>query len=142
MVKGNLMADPRNVILQRNNVYLSQKLNQVLKLEEIKWSQKARQTWTQLGDKNNRYFQTLALDRRRKHKIWKKRDSEGIWYDDQMEISKVFINDFSKRFTYENPRINHELFDTFSPCISEEENRELKKSQKKKFLQLFCKSIV
>ena len=46
VVKGNLMADPRNVILQRNNVYLSQKLNQVLKLEEIKWSQKARQTWT------------------------------------------------------------------------------------------------
>ena len=136
------MVDPRNIILQRNNVYLSQKLNQVLKLEEIKWSQKARQTWTQLGDKNNSYFQTLALNRRRKHKIWKIRDSKGIWYDDQMEISKVFTNDFSKRFTYENPRINHELFDTFSPCISEEENRELKKSQKKKFLQLFCKSIV
>ena len=142
MVKGNLMADPRNVILQRNNVYLSQKLNQVLKLEDIKWSQKARQTWTQLGDKNNSYFQTLTLNRRSKNKIWKIRDSEGIWYDDQMEISKVFINDFSKRFTYENPRINHELFDTFSSCISEEENRELKKSQKKKFVQLFCKSIV
>ena len=34
------------------------------------------------------------------------RDMEGIWYDDQNEIAKVFINDFIKRFTLENPKIN------------------------------------
>ena len=57
------------------NVYLTQKLNQVLKLKEIKWAHKSRQSWTQLGDKYNRYFQTLALNRRRKNKIWKIRDA-------------------------------------------------------------------
>ena len=37
----------------------------------------------------------------------------------------VFINDFTKRFTSENPRLNSELFDAFSPCIIEEENKKL-----------------
>ena len=69
MVHGVLMTDPHNISLQKKNVDLSQKLNQVLKFEEIKWAQKSRQAWTQLGDKNNRYFQTIALNRRRKNKI-------------------------------------------------------------------------
>ena len=100
----------------------------MLKLKEIKWAHKSRQSLTQLGDKYNRYFQTLALNRRRKNKIWKIRDGEGFWYDDQNEISKVFINDFTKRFTSKNPSINLELFNSFNPCISYEENRELIKT--------------
>ena len=39
MVQGVLMNDPHNVFLQKKNVDLSKKLNQVLKLEEIKWTQ-------------------------------------------------------------------------------------------------------
>ena len=41
-------------------------------------------------------------------------------------ISKAFINDFTKRFKSKNHRINLELFD-FIPCITKEENKELKK---------------
>ena len=36
MVQGLLMTDPHNVSLHKKNVDLSQNLNQVLKLEEIK----------------------------------------------------------------------------------------------------------
>ena len=99
----------------------------MLKLEEIKWAQKSRQTWTQLGDTNNHYFQTLTLNKRTKNRILKIRDFERIWFDDQTIISKVFINDSAIRFTIENPRINLETFDSFSPCITEEENIELTK---------------
>ena len=69
IVQGVLMTDPHNISLQKKNVDLSQNLNQVLKLEEIKWAQKSRQAWTQLVDKNNRYFRTIALNRRKKNKI-------------------------------------------------------------------------
>ena len=72
MVQGIFMTDPHNVFLQTKIFFfffLSQKLNQVMKLEEIKWVQKARQAWTQFGDRNNRYFQSLALNRRRKCRI-------------------------------------------------------------------------
>ena len=67
MVQGVLKTDPHNVSFQKKNVNLSQKFIQVLKLEEIKWAQKSRQAWTQLVDKNNRYFQMVALNRRRKN---------------------------------------------------------------------------
>ena len=67
----------------------------------------------------------LALNKRRKNKIWKIRDFEGIWFENQNKTSKVFINDFSKRFTSENPKINNELFYSFSPCITKEENKKL-----------------
>ena len=47
------MTDPYNVVLQEKNVSLSQRFNQMMKLEKIKWAKKSRQAWTQLGDKNN-----------------------------------------------------------------------------------------
>ena len=50
---------------------------------------------------------------------------EGFWLDGQKGISKVFINEFTKRFTSKSPMINLEVFDSFSPCISDEENKEL-----------------
>ena len=59
------------------------------------------------------------------------RDFEGIWYNDQKGISKVFINDFSKRFISKNPMINYDPFDTFSPRISEEEKELIKEATKK-----------
>ena len=36
LVQGSLMVDPHNVTLQKKNLDLSQKLDQVLKLKEIK----------------------------------------------------------------------------------------------------------
>ena len=53
LVQGSVLVDPHNVTLQNKNLNLSQKLDQMLKLEEIKWVQKSRQNWTQLGDINN-----------------------------------------------------------------------------------------
>ena len=46
VVQGILMTYPHNVFLQERNVSLSQRLNQIMKLEEIKWAQKLRQAWT------------------------------------------------------------------------------------------------
>ena len=68
-IQGYLMIDPFNISLQKKNVNLSRKLGHLVKLEEIKWAQKSREAWTQLGDENNRYFQTLALNIRRKNRI-------------------------------------------------------------------------
>ena len=113
----------------------------MLKLEKIKWAQKLRQTWTHLGYKNNGYFQTLSLSRRRKNKIRKIKDLKGIWFDNQNEISKVFNNDSTKRFTSKYPRINLELFYSFSPCITKEENRDLIKVVTEKEILLALSQI-
>ena len=98
------MTNLHNSSLQRKNIDLSQKLNHMLKLEEIKWAPKSRQNWIQLGDKNNRFFfQTMTLNKRRKNKIWKIKDSDGLWSNNQEDVARIFINNFSKRFKFDNP---------------------------------------
>ena len=87
--------------------------------------QKSRQNLTQLGDRNNRYFQTITLNRRRENRIWKIRDLDSLWFDNQNEISRAFINDFSKIFKSERLRMIPKWFDSFNPCISKEENMDL-----------------
>lgn len=54
------------IVSLKENVSSIPNVNQNLKLELIKWAQKARQAWTQLEDKNGKM---LALNRRRKNKI-------------------------------------------------------------------------
>ena len=125
LIQGSLMVEPHNVPLQKQNLDLSQNLNKVLELEEIKWVPQSIHNWTQLGDINNRYFQTMTLNRRRKNKIWKIRDYDGLWFDKQNDLAREFINNFSKRFKSEKPKMILEWFESFNPCILEEENRVL-----------------
>ena len=67
----------------------------------------------------------MALNRRRKNKIWKIRAFKGIWFDKQEDILRVFANGFFKRFKYEMPGIYPNMFESFNPCILEEKNMEL-----------------
>ena len=43
VVQGILMTDPYNVVIQEKNASLSQRFNQMMKLEKIKWAKKSRQ---------------------------------------------------------------------------------------------------
>ena len=45
--------------------------------------------------------------------------------DNQNDIARVFINDFTKIFKSNNPRMIPEMFDSNNPCISKEEYRDL-----------------
>lgn len=47
--------------------------------QEIHWAQRARQTWLQLEELDNKYFQTMATIRKRQNVIWKIRYEEGSW---------------------------------------------------------------
>lgn len=47
---------------------LSDELNTILNQEETIWAQKAKANWLRLGDKNTRYFQTVAPIQKKKKK--------------------------------------------------------------------------
>ena len=80
----------------------------------------------------------MALNKRRKNKIWKFRDYERIWFDNQEDIARMFINDFSKILKPKKLIIDPDMFDFFHPCISANENRELiKEAQEEKILITF-----
>ncbi|CAN1315223.1 LINE-1 retrotransposable element ORF2 protein [Linum perenne] len=54
---------------------LKRDLDSLWKLEEISWAQKAKENWLRLGDKNTRFFHSIANAKRRFNRI------ERIWVD-------------------------------------------------------------
>lgn len=62
--------------------------------QEIHGTQPIRQTWFQLGDKNNKYFQTMAIIRNRRNIIWKTKDEHSNCYEDQEGISQTITTKF------------------------------------------------
>jgi hypothetical protein len=58
--------------------YLQNKLNQILREEEIKWLQRAKERDLFEGDRNTRYFMIKASGRKRKSKIFRLCQDEGV----------------------------------------------------------------
>jgi hypothetical protein len=49
---------------------LQAKLDELLAHEDIRWKQRAKQSWYQGGDRNTKYFHTWANQRRKTNSIW------------------------------------------------------------------------
>lgn len=62
--------------------------------QEIHWTQRARKSWIQLGDRNTKYFQPVETIRKRYNTIWRIKDAQGNWFDDQAGISRPITNEF------------------------------------------------
>ncbi|KAL8093788.1 hypothetical protein AgCh_035608 [Apium graveolens] len=58
-----------------------QKLFLILDQQEIFWSQRSKQLWLQVGDKNTHFFHVYASERRRSNSIQKLHNSEGEWVE-------------------------------------------------------------
>jgi hypothetical protein len=58
---------------------LQQEINELLEINELKWSQQAKENWLKHGDKNSKYFQACVRQRRRTNQITEIRDVEGIY---------------------------------------------------------------
>lgn len=60
--------------------------------QEIHWSRaKQLRLW-----KNYKFFQKATI-KKRKNTIWKIKDTQGIWLEDQDRISQVITKEFQKR---------------------------------------------
>lgn len=64
--------------------------------EEIHWSERTRQNWFQLGDKNNKNFQTMTAIRNQRSTIWKIKDEQRNCFEDQEGISHLITKRFSQ----------------------------------------------
>ena len=102
--------------------------DEVHKNEELFWAQKARTSWLQLGDKNTRYFQTVANVRRKRNEISKIKDNQGNWWWRGEGKERVFIEDFKSRFSaYVRPSQDSlaNFIDIIVSCKSNEQNDNL-----------------
>jgi hypothetical protein len=73
---------------------IHERLNQLLREEELKWFQRAKTTRILKGDSNTKYFQMIANGKRRKTRIFRLEQEEGEVEGE--ERIKGFITKFYK----------------------------------------------
>lgn len=70
---------------------LDQDINALLEQEDLKWRQRAKKTWYQLGDKNTKYFYLCATQRQKSNIIVEVTNDQGQPISKWAKIEKVFI---------------------------------------------------
>jgi hypothetical protein len=65
----------------------------------MKWRQRAKEKWLQLGDRNTKYFHSCATQRNQRAQIMKIKDKDGRWCYSQEDIEAAFVGYFTELFT-------------------------------------------
>ena len=78
-------------------------LNELSIREEILWRQRAKIAWLKEGDRNTRFFHSVASKRKRSNMISRLQDGKGNWCDTVIEIEEVLVDYYSKIFKSSNP---------------------------------------
>ncbi|KAL4290041.1 hypothetical protein GQ457_14G004340 [Hibiscus cannabinus] len=79
----------RSAKLEELDCALKAELCTVLDQEESMWSQKSRNKWFQLGDRNTKYFHAVTMARRKRNTIRRLRLGEGEWCDDTTTLQSA-----------------------------------------------------
>ena len=101
---------------------LKKEIEVLLDRESIMWAQRSRLLWARNGDRNTKYFHSRATQRLRRNKVEGIRDSEGIWRDQQHNISVVLVDYFKELFS-SCEAVGTQMMDVLSciPTIIDEE---------------------
>lgn len=62
---------------------LQQELHTILHQEELMWFQRSRAAWMHDGDRNTKYYQIKAANRKRKNCMHVLRNEQGRWIEDE-----------------------------------------------------------
>ncbi|MED6158737.1 hypothetical protein PIB30_117172 [Stylosanthes scabra] len=79
-------------------------LDELLKLEEIKWSQRSRASRLKHGDRNTAFFHQKASQRKKRNWVESIYDDMGIKYMEEEQIEDVMRGFYEKLFTSEETR--------------------------------------
>ena len=93
--------------------------------EESFWLQRSRLSWLRAGDANTKFFHQSTLYRRRRNKVIKINDGEGMWEDRPGRVRNLMEEHFISTFTSEGPREWGSILDYINRCVSEEMNMDL-----------------
>ena len=90
---------------------LQSKLSKWLLRSETLWSQKSRELWLKLGDRNTKFFHLSTIFRRKRNNIDAIRDEQGSWFTETESIRSLFLNSFKNLFKQEEvnfpPHLEH-----------------------------------
>ena len=115
-------------IEEANNIDLCREEIAELSLrEEVMWRQRSKNTWLKEGDRNTRYFHTIASSRKRNNRVLKLQDEFGRWHETQEKVGRVFMEYFCNIFQTSNPVNMNAIFHVIDTRVTLEMNQELDK---------------
>ncbi|CAL8995128.1 unnamed protein product [Prunus brigantina] len=71
-------------------------------MEALFWQQKSRIQWLQEGDRNTKFFHMTTVIRRRRNKIERLKNEEGVWVEDAVQMKGLAVKYFSNLFSQSN----------------------------------------
>ncbi|XP_034217323.1 uncharacterized protein LOC117628881 [Prunus dulcis] len=88
-----------NRFLSNLETSLIDDFNNVLQQEAVFWQQKSRITWLQDGDRNTKFFHTTTIIRRKRNKIERLKNANGIWIEEANSLKILAVDHFSNLFS-------------------------------------------
>jgi hypothetical protein len=74
-------------------------IDELLKIEDVKWKQRAKQSWYKSGDRNTKYFHSWANQRRNTNSIQRICDEQGTVWKKKADIRQVCVDYFAHLYT-------------------------------------------
>lgn len=109
-------GDDGELSIQRDALWV--KFEEILAQEEIMWLQRSRCNWYTAGDKNTRYFYSMANSRKRRNKIEALKNDNGEWEYDEVIIRKLGTRFYEKLYEEEGSAVDYLNFGmTFPPLM-------------------------
>lgn len=96
-----------------------------MEIDELKWSQRAKENWLKHGDKNSKYFHACVKQRRTTNQITEVRDTEGIVCSTSKAVEKAFPSYFQNLFTSDSPRGIFDCLHGLPSNVTREMNNQL-----------------
>ncbi|KAK4258521.1 hypothetical protein QN277_004963 [Acacia crassicarpa] len=78
---------------------LQEKLDYLIKLDEIKWFQKSKVKWINDGDRNTRFYHLSSKMKCRRNRIVALKNGTGGWIDSEEELKSLVVDFFKGLFT-------------------------------------------
>ncbi|CAN6700215.1 unnamed protein product [Malus baccata var. baccata] len=93
--------------------------------EESFWHPRSRVKWLKEGDANTKFFHQTTLQRRRRNKVLKIRNSTGDWVENPTQVRRLVDEHFLNSFRSEGDRNWGTILDCLNPMVTEQMNAAL-----------------
>uniref|UniRef100_A0A803P924 Reverse transcriptase domain-containing protein n=1 Tax=Cannabis sativa TaxID=3483 RepID=A0A803P924_CANSA len=100
------------------------RLTEILAQKEVFWKQRSKQYWLNSGDKNSKYFHSIANSRKRSNCIIQLQDSNGVWVNWESGLPNVITSYFQDLFRSSSINLGSVL-EGIRPTVSREQNEAL-----------------
>lgn len=117
-IRTQLTSQPFSDFLVDLEQSLAEELESIDFQEELLWLQKSSSDWITLGDKNTSFYHTKTLIKRRRDRVAKLKNSDGVWITDETHQSSMAFNFFKDTFSLDDQAPNQNFIKGQFPALS------------------------